>query len=131
MLPLSSWGLAATTSLAAALMPSTARANVGELYRQCTELGKAEHVAGGRVTLPNIPAAICFGYFPGVQDMLRAYNAETQKPFLMFICLPDGTSATQLAAIFTSYVGQRPETWHMSPGHVVLEPLRTAFPCKD
>jgi hypothetical protein len=66
---------------------------------------------------------VCLFYVSGVLDGFQIGGSATK------LCVPDGASLGQLALIVSKYLDQHPEMLHNPPQYLVIDALRTAFPC--
>lgn len=67
---------------------------------------------------------ICLFYVFGVLDGFQIGDSATK------ICIPDEAGLGELALVVSKYLGQYPEKLHNSPQYLVIDALRTAFPCE-
>jgi hypothetical protein len=67
---------------------------------------------------------ICLFYVSGVSDGFQIGDS------IIKICSPDGATLGELALVVSKYFNQYPEKLHNPPQYLVIDALRTAFPCK-
>jgi hypothetical protein len=68
-------------------------------------------------------AAICFGYMDVVGGPLCGHT--------LGICLPKGSSYSQVLAVFLAHTRSHPAQWHEDAAPQFQLAFMTAFPCKD
>ncbi|MGW5960650.1 Rap1a/Tai family immunity protein [Methylorubrum thiocyanatum] len=63
-------------------------------------------------------------YLSGVMDGA----VYSRNPDLR-ICMPEGVSIQQARDVFCKYLSDHPESRHRTAAHLVLESIKTAWPC--
>jgi len=75
----------------------------------------------------NPSADSCGTYVAGVSDGVLAASAAGAKPY----CLPGELEAGDLAVAVRRYLAQHPEGRQRPAARIVLDALRTGYPCPD
>jgi hypothetical protein len=98
------FAVAVTTCL---LVGWSARAQetTGDLLTYCEAYQRGAKEKGGQLLLPNVPAAICLGYFNAIHHLAYAQMSPTeQEGMLRLICLPNhGPDVFELIRVFMAY----------------------------
>jgi hypothetical protein len=112
-----------------------AQQTIGDLFTACEAYERGARRSGTQVSLPNMDAAMCFGYFTAVHQLAYFYTVEAggQKvKALRAMCLPNkGPNITQLIRMFMAYARANPQTHHEGAVFGVLNAINPAFPCND
>ena len=112
-----------------------AQRTTGELFAFCEAYERGARQSGTEVSIPNMDAAMCFGYFSAVHQLAHFYTIEAggQKvKMLHAMCLPNkGPNITQLIRMFMAYARANPQEHHLIAVHGVLNAINPAFPCND
>ena len=90
-----------------------------------TQLAYADYFHGNDLirlmdSSETIDVAMYRGYVAGVQD---SYNG-------VLFCVPEKVRLSQSCEIVAQYIKADPKKWHEAAKILVIEALRSAFPCK-
>jgi hypothetical protein len=112
-----------------------AQRTIGELFTVCEDFERGARQNVGSVSLPNINAGVCHGYFQAVGHLAYFYTAAPggkSVKALRFMCLPsNGPNVTQLIRMFMAYARAHPEEHHSSAVFGVVNAINSAFPCDE
>jgi hypothetical protein len=72
-------------------------------------------------------AGVCYGYIAGIVDAEASYQARNVKD--ANICLPKGTTNTELARLVVYELRKTPDKLHLEASRLVINILAEAFPC--
>jgi hypothetical protein len=119
------------------LVPWSAHAQqtTGDPFTVCEDYERGARQNVGSVSLPNINAGVCHGYFQAVGHLASFYRMEPggqSVKALRLMCLPSkGLSVAQLIRMFMAYARAHPEEHHQSAVFGVVNAINPAFPCND
>jgi hypothetical protein len=100
-----------------------------EMVSSCKAISTQGQVTNGRVSLPqDFNSGVCWGAFGSLQTAVTFVDPTTLKHFL-FVCVPPGTTRTQLIEIFLVYARAHPEEYQKDYFVVALNSINKAFPC--
>jgi hypothetical protein len=127
--------------------------SLGELKEECEELENFWRLhpptKDSRLIPAQVGAAICFGYMDaiigltwgiGIPSAIDPNCAVTPEGKVaggplcghtLGICLPKGSSYSQVLAVFLAHARSHPAQWHEDAAIHFQLALMTAFPCKD
>jgi hypothetical protein len=99
-----------------------------ELYSACKPVAEAK-VRGGQIDFEqNFETGECWGAFSALARISQYVNSATGREFIKN-CVPEGSTRSELIAVFVDYVRHHPERRHDDFVDVTLESWRMAF-CK-
>ena len=100
-----------------------------EMASFCKPVAEAQHLSDGKVLLdPTFETGKCWGFITAIQQAsVLQWTGDTQRA--LHLCLPPGSTVTQLALIFRKYVLEHPAEGHDLAFFVATSALREAFPC--
>jgi hypothetical protein len=99
-----------------------------EMASSCKAVSAAQ-VANSHVSLPqDFNSGVCWGAFGTIQTAVTIVDPITLKPFFG-VCVPAGSTRTQLIQIFLVYAQAHPEEYQKDYFVVALTSMSKAFPC--
>lgn len=95
-----------------------------EMVSSCEAISAAGVISGGQVSLPqDFNSGVCWGAFASIQTAVIMVDSNTLKPFFG-LCVPAGSTRTQLIQIFLVYAQAHPEEYQKDYFPVALTSLR-------
>jgi len=99
-----------------------------EMVSFCKAISTAK-IVSGQISLPqDFNSGVCWGAFATIQTVVTIADPNTLKPFFP-VCVPAGSTRTQLIQIFLVYAQAHPEEYQKDYFAVALTSMRKAFPC--
>jgi hypothetical protein len=99
-----------------------------EMVSSCKTISTAK-VINAQVSLPqDFASGVCWGAFATIQTVVTIVDPVTLKP-LFPVCVPAGSTRTQLIQIFLVYAQAHPEEYQKDYFVVALTSMHKAFPC--
>jgi Rap1a immunity proteins len=100
-----------------------------EMVSKCRAITTAK-VTGDQINLPTgFDSGVCWGAFAVVSQMMDMTTTDSGDKPLFRVCLPNGSTRSQLIQVFEQYAIKHPERDHEDFWFVVHASLREAFPC--
>jgi hypothetical protein len=99
-----------------------------EMASSCKAISAAK-IVGGQISLPpDFASGVCWGAFATIQTVVTIVDPITLKHFFP-VCVPAGSTRTQLIQIFLVYAQAHPEEYQKDYFVVALTSMSKAFPC--
>lgn len=70
----------------------------------------------------------CAGFLSGIEEAVHLLQAAGDAASRA-VCMPAGTSDSQLAGIYSRFAGQNPSLMELPAAEVALRALQNTFPC--
>jgi hypothetical protein len=100
-----------------------------EMVSSCKAISTTGQVVHGHVSLPqDFDSGVCWGAFATIQTVVAFVDPITLKHFFP-VCVPAGSTRTQLIQIFLVYAEAHPEEYQKDYFVVALTSMSKAFPC--
>ena len=100
-----------------------------DMVSSCKAISTQGQVNNGHVSLPqDFNSGVCWGAFATIQTVATLVDPITLK-HLLPVCIPPGTTRTQLIQIFLVYAQAHPEEYQKDYFVVALTSMNKAFSC--
>ena len=98
-----------------------------ELLSACRDVAEAKIDSKGIAISKNFDSGLCWGAF-GVYQRVTVM-VDSTGDHLFAACVPQAVKRSQDIAIFVEFAKRHPERLHEEAFDVVMDALRSAFPC--
>ena len=120
-------------TLAVLLIASSSYATTAEeMLSRCRQIAQSP-VRDQPIEIPQTTdAAMCWGAFVSLQEVVQwvdTVHSKTPLVPMLQACVPEGSTRSQLIAIFVDYVERNPKYRSDAFAFVAVKALRATFPC--